>query len=44
MTSSASRPNHRPFNKVRVFSATMAHDRDNLGEKIAITFFYHEPV
>ena len=34
MASSASGSNNRQFNGVKVFSATMAQERDQLGEKI----------
>jgi folate-dependent tRNA-U54 methylase TrmFO/GidA len=34
MTSSSSGSNNLKFNGVKVFSATMAQDRDQLGEKI----------
>jgi hypothetical protein len=34
MASSSSGSNTRPFNGVKVFSATMAQERDQLGEKI----------
>jgi hypothetical protein len=34
MASSGSGENQNPFNSVKVFSATMAQDRDQLGEKI----------
>jgi hypothetical protein len=34
MVKSASGSNNRPFNGVRVFSATMAQDRARLGEKV----------
>ena len=34
MASSSSGSNMNPFNGVNVFSATMAQDRDQLGEKI----------
>ena len=34
MASSSSGSNMNPFNGVKVFSATMAQDRDQLGEKI----------
>ncbi|MGZ3405693.1 MAG: hypothetical protein ACXVAN_04560 [Polyangia bacterium] len=34
MASSSSGSNNRQFNGVKVFSATMAQERDQLGEKI----------
>ncbi len=34
MASTGSGTNNRPFNAVKVFSATMAQERDQLGEKI----------
>jgi hypothetical protein len=42
MTGSGS--NNRPFNGVKVFSATMAQERDQLGEKITLWLAAHPGV
>ena len=44
MTSSSSRSNDLQFNGVRVFSATMAQDREKLGEKVTEWLSAHPDV
>jgi hypothetical protein len=41
---SSSGSNNRPFNGVRVFSATMAQDRNQLGEKVTQWLATHPTV
>jgi hypothetical protein len=44
MASSSSGSNNRQFNGVKVFSATMAQERDQLGEKITTWLTAHPGV
>ncbi len=44
MASTASGSNTRQFNGVKVFSATMAQERDQLGEKITLWLQAHPGV
>jgi len=44
MASSSSGSNNRQFNGVKVFSATMAQERDQLGEKITLWLSAHPGV
>lgn len=44
MASSSSGSNNRQFNGVKVFSATMAQERDQLGEKITQWLSVHPGV